>query len=332
MSFRRPETQKYQPRFFLLKRLNYSTPSTSSGQVISSLTRFCILCCIYPLIVGAFILLIHLVLTKLHITTENNFTWTVVTTIFFLIGLIPISYDVIHEFVFAEIEVIEEKYSALSVENIRLMELEKSSDNNLRKEQQDFYYARLKKADENILNNIKLIDLASRTSSDNNMEEALSYYDKKYTEDQSRIKLRAVITTIKEDSWIQLATSAALKALDLNPDIPGDLNKLKTEQNLSLFKDIYIYLYAWLVSSIDNNIATAIPFMDVQPIGLHYPEIEKYQEAFYFLRKIFDNDMLFEFIDDIPYLSPEEIIICRKISPYLNELITRLNTFESSRS
>lgn len=160
----------------------------------------------------------------------------------------------------------------------------------------------------------------------------LSDVKEKCTNWESRKNLGAIIRTIKKDSWKGLATSAALHALEPNLN---DTNKLAYDKpEYLLFQDIYIYLYAWLVNSIDNSMTIDILYMPIEDIGLRYrskqsPDIDKYKKAFKFLVNAFDTGDFYIGVESIQSLSQEQIKICKKGVPlYLNKLIEMLNDFE----
>jgi uncharacterized protein YoxC len=224
--------------------------------------------------------------------------------------------------------------------NQQIEDLKKNKDANIIKEQRLRYLADIYMVNENTLNQKKIISLVLQEYSDkfpNGYEQVEAGLTKSSTDYQSRRNLRAVITTINKRSWNRLATAAASKVFDLKQD---DKDRLGYEPEKSLFVDIYIYLCAWLVNSIevnsiDNNIPTYMRYMPVKEIGLNYHDsnrkivdIEAYNTALSELIKFFDLGTFAILFDDIQVLSPEQIDICKEgVSPYLTVLIKMLNDF-----
>ena len=178
---------------------------------------------------------------------------------------------------------------------------------------------------------IKNPALNERLRNVDNKDVLLSQAKQKCSYWENRKKLGAVIRTIEKESWKGLARSAALYALGVE-DEQDDLAYDSDEYLLS--KDIYIYLYAWLVNSIDNSIAIDIFYTPIDDIGLRYPseqspDIDTYKKAFKFLISAFDTGKFYIGVEDIQPLTTEQREICQKeVSFYLNKLIEMLEDFE----
>lgn len=208
----------------------------------------------------------------------------------------------------------------------QIQDLKESTDTQLNTKQEHYYLARAYVADNSIIDRVsfKLDSNFTRANNNYTLEEAKVYLDKIYADSESRTNLRAVIATIKEESWSRLASCAALVALNMKQ---SDVSQLNTDPEKKLLLiDIYVYLYAWLVSSINNN---AEKLMPVEYIPLRYPnpkcpEVEVYKSGFDWLADSFADGEFVRLLNGIQNLEPEEIEICKEIAPYLRKLIIML--------
>ena len=194
---------------------------------------------------------------------------------------------------------------------IKTLEETNRNDSEIRNKQLVSNFVRLNKADSALSENMIRQNRFLREC-ELNEENFLSNAKKDYTDAESTKKLCAVIKTIKKESWRQFATISACEALDCKKD---NRNQLNEEPGKFLRLDIYVYLYAWLVNSIDN-IAMGIkpPYMPIKYIQPRYgtpeksPDIEKYDKAFKYLIKLFDEGT-FATYPDYKTFDKEEIDI-----------------------
>jgi hypothetical protein len=317
--------------FNILERIGYTTKSSSCDDAISQLTFFSIFCILLPVFVGS--------LANIPSINSQLLQWVSIVV------SIGVSFDMIKEMISKEIKALEKQFpkheevSALNEQisklKIKNKNLEESGDCKVREEQLLINLVRLYEvAPNDLILEIIMNDpaLHKRWKIFNDTNVLLSDIKEKCTHWESRKNLGAIIRTIKKDSWKGLATSAALHALGPNLN---DTNKLAHDKpEYLLFQDIYIYLYAWLVNSIDNSMTIDILYMPIEDIGLRYrskqsPDIDKYKKAFEFLVNAFDTGDFYIGVESIQSLSQEQIEICKKGVPlYLNKLIEMLNDFE----
>ena len=332
--------------FNILEKIGYTTKSSSSDDTISQLiVAFCLF---------AVLSILFIVLTRLSITLDSKdesieTMLNILTSPIAQLTGIVLSFDMIKEVISKEVKALERQLpnrEYVDALERSIKELENSNDIKLREEQELLYLAHLFVADEEIFKRMDIKSFASEAYREKfkTLLDASCYLQKRFADEQSKRKLRAVITSIENDSWRALATAAATVAFDLQNNYTDEINaQLFAKPNNFLVADIYMYLSAWLVSSIDNNIATAIPFMPIEEIGLRYltleqlPDIDKYEQAFDFLIKVFKNGKFCNFLKvgdgtkKIQELDTEEIKICEEVSSYLEELLIRLKNFELSQ-
>ena len=316
MSFADIRRRIYQPQFGLLKKIGYSTRTSSSNEAISQLVLFFIFCIILTVLIAILL-------------PKETFISAGIPILFFVFG-----FDMIKELIAAEIEGLEKnlpKHEEISDLKKQISDWQVSSESNLIKEQHLSYLARAYVVDEKISKQFNWINLTLQPYSNDfdNSKEFHEHLEKRFYNNEMRGKLRAVVISIKEKSWIQLATFAARHALCIKKE---DINLLKTEPEYFLFLDIYLYLYAWLVSSIDNDFATPTRYMPVKDIGLRYPteespDIDAYNKAFYCLIKLFETGDFVNRFSRIQELTEEQKETCKEISVYLTELMIRIKEF-----
>jgi hypothetical protein len=106
-------------------------------------------------------------------------------------------------------------------------------------------------------------------------------YDLGFNKFKDRRLIRCELINIPEDFWQSLALSAAMHVLgSANPQ------EVDVNPNYFLFQDIYAYLRAWVVCSIDNDGGKSMP---IEVIGLHYPNtkspnVKAYLDALAFIK------------------------------------------------
>jgi hypothetical protein len=334
------------PVLGICSRLGYSSRSRTESQASSRIIFFILLFIVAVIIIFSLTIIIYVLLSKYKIELKDNFILATIASYLLPIASFLVSFDMVKEIVAAEIEALEKaksddinKLRSLNQElHSRNQELEQSSDSEVRQSQERYYMARAYVADEEIID--KRLRLEKITSPGykkyyNSLEEAKDYFEQMYESREDRARLRTALVKISKESWIKLATEAAKAGLRPERVDAATLNNDPVKQ--LLFLDIYLYLSAWLVSSVDNDVASAIPYMPVEDIGLHYPNEQKpnlkiYEEAFRYLRKAFKSGLYVEIIQECQTVTPEEKDVCQKISEYMDELVLRLKVFSRSQS
>lgn len=327
--------------FNILEKIGYTTKSSSCDDAISQLTFFSAFCILLPVFVG--------LLANIPSINSQLLQWVSIAV------SIGVSFDMIKEVISKEIKALEKQFpehgqvSALEEQlnslKLKNNSLEENSDSKVREYLLRLNLVRLNEAAPNLIEQIIFKNLALNKSRTNfhSMPLFLSDAEEDYTSGEIRKNLGAVIRTIKKDSWNRLAKNAALSALNPNLDdiAYGPDYIAYGKPGHPLFKDIFIYLYAWLVNSIDNSIPIDTFYTPIDDIGLRYPseqspDIEKYRKSFEFLVLAFDDGDFYKFIKDIQSTSPEQslsieqIEICKTRVPfYLKKLIKMLDDFES---
>lgn len=151
------------------------------------------------------------------------------------------------------------------------------------------------------------------------------------------MRLRCAIHRLPDGFWRNIATVGALTGLGWQPE---DLTRLKEEPYRSLFNDIYIYLKAWLICSIDNDMDMLMP---VEPIGLRYlcdssldmPDIEVYSKVFRSIGELFQSERYKNSIPNIEDPGVEDPLstnqtetkLCIEVASYLKQLPPELEKF-----
>lgn len=266
---------------------------------------------------------------------KNNWAWSIIIGIIIAIVAFYFKKDLENK-IAKEIDAIGEgRYTQKYVDDLikdfkkKIKILEESNESEIRNKQSVFNLVRLNQSDasrrEDMIRHDPFLQKYQYSE-----EDFMYQAEKKYTDAESMKKLCAVIKTINKDSWNQLATHAALDALNLQE---VDVHKLDSDPEQLLRLDIYVYLRAWLVNSIDNIVMGMKP-MPVNYIKLRYliseseqsPEpIGKYENAFLFLIQRFDMGTFGELIEQD--FSSEQIEICKGVSPHLITLIEMLKDF-----
>ena len=330
----------YRPWLNVLGKTGYSTLTRSSDKAISQLVLFSLFCVLVPFFILLLVFGLPTVLATLNINLDDNFILNNLISFGLPCASLLVSFEIIKEVIQEEIKALENELGAdhEEMENLknRNQELEKSSDSNLRQEQHKYYLARAYVADQEMINQVRLDVLSSPTHKIpyKNLQDAKNHLKSIYSNREDRRKLRSAITRVNKKSWIMLASSAAMYALEIEE---GDEAQLSNDPvKYRLFLDLYLYLNAWLVSSIDNDAAIAIPYMPVEDINLHYPtedtpEINVYERAFEFLIKVFNKGLYAKLISESQIVTQDDIEACKKVSIYLNELIIRLNYFHQEK-
>ncbi|MGB7313706.1 MAG: hypothetical protein WA939_12285, partial [Nodosilinea sp.] len=113
-------------------------------------------------------------------------------------------------------------------------------------------------------------------------------------------------------------------------------SRLEQEPYRLLFNDIYAYLTAWLICSIDNDIDMLMP---IEPIGMrftghphpHISNIEAYQKSLSFAEEIFRNGKyrysIPDKIDDPLGACQSESKLCIEVAEMIGQLKMKLNEF-----
>ena len=341
-------------RSYLSYKLSYSTNTVSKEYAIYRLIDKFILYINLSFFLGFLPPCFFYLLKHNNIDLKESLIFSSFFSLAVMFISLVFNFDMIEKVISTEIDAVEQQFPkttdvlALKKEIKKLEKkintLEETTDSKVREYLLRLNLVRLDEAAPDLIEQI-IINNSALTKSRktvNSMPIFLSDVKEDYTNWERRKNLGAVIRTIKEDSWKALAKNAAIFALGCNPDgiaygpddiVSGKLGNL-------LFKDIYIYLYAWLVNSIDHSISRDAFYTPIDDIGLHYPsgqspDIGKYTKAFEFLINTFEHGDFYEFIKDIQStfpeqsLSIEQIEICKKeVSLYLNKLIEMLDDFE----
>ncbi len=330
----------YKSWFGFLGKSGYQTRTRSAEDAITQLVLFSTFCIALPLFVTWLVLGSYAVLTTLGIDVKENFAFNTLLPIGVTFAGLLISFDLTKEIVNKEVRTLEQHltidHDELEELRRRNKELEDSMDSRLRQEQQKYYLARAYIADNESMDWISFERQTHyiHQSQYKNTDEAKSFLQRIYFNRQSRRKLQLAIAKIESQSWVNLASDAAVVALE---EEGADEKRLNNDPLMNhFFMDIYLYLDAWLVSSIDNDVSPILPFMPIEDIGFHYPSSEKpdleaYKRAFNFLVEVFDRGMFDQLISDVQVLTKEEVETCRAITLYLNELLIRINDFANSR-
>lgn len=331
--------------FNILEKIGYTTNTTSSDDTISQL--------IVAFGLFAVLSIFFIVLTTLPGELKDigiraefiKFILNILTSPITQLTGIFLSFDMIKKIISKEVKTLERQFpkrqdvddlnqeiSKLNTKNKDLVK--ESSDSKMREEQLLMNLVRLYEVVPNdMILEIIMKDkaLQKRWEIFSDTKKILSDAKEKHTKWESRKNLGAVIRTIKKESWEGFAREATLYALEIEDE---KHNLASGSPEYLLCKDIYIYLYAWLVNSIDNSIAIDIVYMPIDRIGLRYPskqspDIDKYERAFLFLISVFDSGKFYIGVKDIQPLTTEQIDICKEgVSFYLKKLIEMLNDFE----
>jgi len=115
----------------------------------------------------------------------------------------------------------------------------------------------------------------------------------------------------------------------------ADLNRINYPEGdlYSLRVDIYAYLSAWLICSIDNDSEL---LMDIHPIGMTYkgvdgiPDKSTYEKVIRSIQNIIISKQYTK-SSDYPKSDPLELTSCREtIGNYLEKLIEKIDDYANS--
>ena len=324
------------------KKRKQSSNSQSKNDTIYNLISFCYNCIVSTFLIVLllftfFVIIFPFISNK---KVDINLTYTsiglVIAIAALLLGFLFV-YDRIKDKISKEINAFETNllHDEANPLQKQIKNLEADNDTNIKKNQELYYLACLfiTNGENNEEKNQIILD---RVKNEVCRDKYKLYSHKQIKDDLAKIyadrnsntNLRAAITTINDKSWRALAASAARKSLGIKRD---DYQQLKNDKNYLLFLDIYVFLSVWLVSSIDNNVATAMPYMPVKSIRLNYttevevsPDIDAYERAFSYLAKRFDDGSFVKVVDEIQIFTVEQVNTFKKISIYLNQLIKML--------
>lgn len=345
------------------KRGNSNNPLDKEEVISQLIDRFNLYVIVF-IIIGVFCGIVPFIIYSMNIPKiSENPLFLVLSPLFLLLATVAIGSESTKTFITAKVKKfdkesssnvdkltleIEELNGQINKSTLEIEDLKKNKDANIIKDERLRYLADIYMANENTSNREKIIYLVLQEYSNkfpNGSEQIKTGLTKSFNNYQSRRNLRAVITNIKKQSWNRLATAAASKAFKIKQ---ADVGQLNDEHEKYLFVDIYIYLCAWLVNSIevnsiDNNIPTYMRYMPVKEIGLNYHDreqkfkfandFEAYETALSELIRIFDLGSFARLFDDIQELSPGQIEICQEgVSPYLIVLSKMLKDFFDKRA
>jgi hypothetical protein len=141
-------------------------------------------------------------------------------------------------------------------------------------------------------------------------------------------EVRHLVHSLSDDFLQQLAIEGIAEALHLEPDDASERTNLGNDLR-PLRVDIYAYLSAWLICSIDNDMGVLMP-MDC--IGMEYkgegniPDKETYKNVIQAIREIIDKDKYVTFID-YPGDEPLLILVKSTIIDYLGQFIDLIDKY-----
>lgn len=310
------------------RQINTVSTDDASDNAIHELTIWYIFCILLSFLMGLFISIIPSIFTSLGKDIKDDWVLSMAVPIFASFICFLFAREMHEKIITKQI-----KFIAKIMKAQHLKKLEKSSNNNfIIKEQMLLHYAYFYMANEESNRRDIILRASQIHGNECNPADVEPDLKKRFANEQIRKKLGVVITSIKEESWNLLATASTLDTFNFDSENSVHREELENGRKLLFCQDIYVYLSVWLVSSIDNNIPGAMPYMPVKVIGLHYPDtkapdINAYEIALSYLIKAFDQGNFVMNFSHIQELSPEQIKICKEISPYLKKLIQMLKDF-----
>jgi hypothetical protein len=200
--------------------------------------------------------------------------------------------------------------------------LKKSEDSKIRERQRKYFQARSLMIDRTTIQSLTKLN-KSQSFAQKELDEIY------YSRNQQR-ELRDLVHKITDRSWKILATEATYTALEL-----PDSKQLTGTAEHMFYSDLYLYLNAWLVSSIDNNVAEIIPYMPIDDIPPRYPSqdhpaINYYIEACDILCRVFEEGQFERLIRQDQRLTTQEQKICIRLGKYMNELSRLIQECQST--
>ncbi|MEL7070092.1 MAG: hypothetical protein AAGN15_15755 [Cyanobacteria bacterium J06581_3] len=111
---------------------------------------------------------------------------------------------------------------------------------------------------------------------------------KEFRKDRERRAIRCIISNLPDQEFFRsIASIATIHALNLKGSREEKKEQLEQDPQTILCRDIYVFMKAWLVCSVDNYREIAMP---VSTIGLNYPSKEHpnkqvYKVAFEYIEK-----------------------------------------------
>ncbi|MBD2690932.1 hypothetical protein [Anabaena catenula] len=181
---------------------------------------------------------------------------------------------------------------------------------------------------------LKRVTLELKEEFAENPDEFHKNLDEEFQNSKDSIKVRSIIHDLNNnDEFLQnLAVRGIIDGLALKDEeikkrvnIEGDLYQLRL--------DIYVYLSAWLICSIDNDLGS---FMPIDPIGMGYknendkPDKKSYEKVITAIVKLIESEKFTE-LTYYPDSDPLSCSLTRtRIVNYLTKLIDLIDKYYDS--
>lgn len=154
--------------------------------------------------------------------------------------------------------------------------------------------------------------------------------DNDFTNSKNTRKVRCIIHDLNDTFLHQLAVEGIIHGLDLKLD--DVLERTKTGNDLhSLRVDIYAYLSAWLICSIDNDLGV---LMSIEPIGMRYmkeknvPDKETYKKIIHAIQEVIRSENKYKNLIHYPDSDPLACDLVKDtILRYLDKLIVIVDKY-----
>ena len=322
-------------KFRILRLFGYLPQTDSEQQAVYRLVSFFLFCILLVVLVCLFVLGLVSFLTSNNVEISKPLE-IIVALIFAVIGSV-IGFDMVKEVIEAEIHMISEKRFQEGKQEAQLDERIRSG-SEFRTSWEKYYLACIGNSGISV-SEVRLTDFSESLCSERNhsLSQFMEGLEHSYSGRENKMRLRCAIHRLPDRFWENIATAGALTGLGWQRK---DLTKLEEEPYRLLFNDIYIYLKAWLICSIDNDTDMLMP---VEPIGLRYlcdssldvPDIEVYRKAFLSIGEIFRSELYRESIPGIKNPGVEDPLstnqtgtkLCIEVASYLERLLPELEKF-----
>lgn len=254
------------PSFKLLNRIGYSAKVSREDETELRLILFFILFLVFSFF-------IYLALPPFL----DSLSSPDALDVFIQIGTMLVSLELMREIIASELEALK-KYEREKTED-EIARRKRAQDSQILAHR--YYVSQIVGTP----SGLKFEDLNLQPVSNAFLSSQVPLYDLGFSNFQDRRLIRCELINIPEDFWQSLALSASMYVL--NKSISEEID---VKPNYFLFQDLYAYLRAWLVCSIDNDGGKPMP---IAVIGLHYPNEESpnvriYLDALFFIK----NDLL----------------------------------------
>lgn len=310
------------PWIGILRKVGF-LPKTSEVQAISEVVLFTLIVALFTCFIGY----------QLSSNSEISKAWEVLISL----ALVVCGYDMAKEFIGSTVQAVSaqsfqdgknEGLKELTQKITEINEQYKGKIEESIQEQQHRYYLSWLVNRLLTISDLKLVDISHNIHQEMHRIGTDSFQKqlkKEFGKIREERAIRCIVQKLPDEKFLEpIALSSAMQALGKSSREKEEKEAMNRFPEYYLYRDIYAYLKAWLICSIDNDSGNLMP---ISPIGLNYPDKDNPNKEVYIAALTYIKDDLLEREEAKEFLSETAK---QKVKECIGKLIELIEEYQYS--